>query len=130
MMRLEDDGHCFVCGSKNPQGLRLSFSQAQGVVRARFIPGKSHQGYKDIVHGGIISAILDEAMIKAVMGSGSTPVTAEIKVRFRNVLMVGEEVVVEAKMEKADKLIETSAVLRKVSDGMLIASGTAKFLIH
>jgi acyl-coenzyme A thioesterase PaaI-like protein len=128
MIRLEDDGYCFVCGGKNPVGLGLSFSASKEGVKAVFIPEKSHQGYKDIVHGGIITTVLDEAMIKAAIEAGFMPVTAEIKVRFKNALLVGDKTVVEAKIDRVDRIIEASAVLKKVSDGALIATGSAKLL--
>jgi acyl-coenzyme A thioesterase PaaI-like protein len=31
-------------------------------VKASFVPGPQDQGFDDVVHGGIISAVLDEAM--------------------------------------------------------------------
>lgn len=130
MTKLQDDGYCFACGPKNPHGLVLSFSSSAQGVRALFTPGKTHQGYKDIVHGGIITAVLDEAMVKAVIQKGLAAVTAEITVRFKSPLMVGETVSVEAKADKmGDKLIEASATLIRVSDGKMIAAAKGKLLI-
>lgn len=133
MLSLEDDGHCFACGPKNPGGLKLAFSREGGKVRAVFTLGKVHQGYRDVVHGGIISAVMDEAMIKAALETGVAPVTVELMVRFKKTLMVGEEAVVEATLERpqgSKRLIEASAVLRKASDGTLVATGRAKLLRH
>ena len=65
--KLEDDKHCFVCGEKNPNGLNLTFSFREGKVVTEFILHKTYQGYKDIVHGGIISTLLDESMVKAAL---------------------------------------------------------------
>ncbi|MEW6068810.1 MAG: PaaI family thioesterase [Nitrospirota bacterium] len=125
---MEDDNYCFVCGEKNPQGIRLKFSLKDGTVFTEFIPQKLHQGYKDIVHGGIISTILDEAMVKAALLQGIPAVTAEITIRFKNPLMVGEKTIVEATIMKMNKkIIETSASIRK-QDNTLIAEGHAKLL--
>lgn len=128
MMRLEDDGHCFVCGPENPSGLRLGFTSFPGGVRAVFRAEKRHQGYKDVVHGGIISALLDEAMVKAAIEAGFVPVTAELSVRFKGSLMVGEEAAVEAKVDRAGRFIEASAVMTKTSDGTTVATASAKLL--
>lgn len=126
--KLEDDNYCFVCGEKNRHGLHLRFSFNNGTVSAEFIPEKIHQGYKDIVHGGIISTLVDEAMVKAAIMQGISAVTAEITVRFRNPLMVGEKATVSASITKINKrIIETSASLRKADD-TLIAEGHAKLL--
>jgi uncharacterized protein (TIGR00369 family) len=126
--KLEDDKHCFVCGEKNPNGLNLTFSFREGRVVTEFILHKTYQGYKDIVHGGIISTLLDEAMVKAALLQGIPVVTAEITVRFKNPLMVGEKALVEAHIiETNRKIIDTSATIKKL-DGTLIAEGYAKLL--
>lgn len=128
--RLEDDNYCFVCGEKNPYGLHLKFYIREGKALAEFVPEKMHQGYKDIVHGGIISTLIDEAMVKVVLMQGIPAVTAEITVRFKNPLMVGERAIVEATITKMDKkIIETSARIKKTDD-TLIAEGHAKLLRH
>jgi len=130
MNKLEDDHHCFVCGEKNPHGLHLKFSLHEGKVSSEFVPQKIHQGYKDIVHGGIISAIIDEAMVKAALMQGIPAITAEIAVRFRNPLIVGEKAIIEATITNMNKrIIETSARIKK-SDETLIAEGHAKLLRH
>lgn len=125
---LEDDHYCFVCGEKNPSGLHLKFSLLEGKVLTEFTPQKIHQGYKDIVHGGIISTLLDEAMVKAALMQGMPAVTAEITVRFRNPLMAGERALVEATIVKMNKrIIEASAIVKK-EDNTIIAEGQAKLL--
>ncbi len=126
--RLEDDNYCFVCGEKNPYGLHLKFSIYRGKAVVEFTPEKIHQGYKDIVHGGIISTLIDEAMVKVALMQGIPAVTAEITVRFKNPLMVGEKAIIEAAITKMNKrVIETSARIEK-TDGTLIAKGNAKLL--
>ena len=125
---LEDDNHCFVCGEKNQFGLHLKFSIHDGRVVSEFVPQKIHQGYKGIVHGGIITTIIDEAMVKAAIMQGVSAITAEITVRFKNTLMVGEKVVIEATIINMNKkIIETSAQVRKADD-TIIAEGHAKLL--
>lgn len=126
----EDDGRCFVCGKNNKEGLGLDFVSREGKVTAEFTPKSEHQGFKDIVHGGIISAVLDEAMVKAVLFQGRTAVTAEMTVRFRASLAPGEKSVVEAEAaDTAGRLIRASSRLRK-TDGSVVAEATAKLLRH
>lgn len=125
---LEDDHYCFVCGEKNPSGLHLKFSIQEGKVFTEFTPQKIHQGYKDIIHGGLISTLLDEAMVKAALMQGISAVTAEITVRFKNPLMAGEKAIVESAIVKMNKkIIETSAIMKKTDD-TIIAEGHAKLL--
>ena len=98
-LKLEDDNHCFACGKKNPCGLKLSFNYSGGRLTSEFTPSKIHQGYKDITHGGIITTILDEAMIQAAIAEGLNPITAEINVRFKNRCWL-MRVIVEAEITK------------------------------
>ncbi len=125
---LEDDGYCFACGRNNDEGLGLAFKTEDGKTSAEFVPRKAHQGFKDIVHGGIITAVLDEAMMKAVISRGVFAMTAEIEVRFRNPLLVGDRAVVEAEIHSVGRrFIEASAVLKKA--GGVVAVASAKMLV-
>lgn len=126
---LEDDHYCFVCGKQNPAGLNLNFSFLDGKASAEFTLGKTFQGYKDVVHGGIIAAVLDEAMIKAVLAQGIKAVTAEITVRFKNPLHTNEKAAVEAEvLKKGEKLIEAKAFI-KGPDAKTIAEGRGKLVV-
>jgi uncharacterized protein (TIGR00369 family) len=125
---LEDDHYCFVCGKENPYGLHVQFSFHDNKVRAEFIPQKVYQGYKDIIHGGIVSTLLDEAMVKVALMQGMPAVTAEITIRFKNPLMSGEKAIIEAEIIKMNKrIIETSAIMKKI-DNSIIAESRAKLL--
>ena len=57
----------FVCGKDNPIGLKINIFKEKNIVNAEFIPEENHQGYKGIVHGGIIFSVMDEVMSRAVM---------------------------------------------------------------
>ncbi len=128
ILNLEDDDYCFVCGRQNPLGLNLNFSYNNNKVFAEFTLKKTYQGYKDIVHGGIIAAILDEAMIKAALFCGINAITAEITVRFKNPLMAGERATVEAEIVKhARRLIDAIAYIRGPGSET-IAEGHGKLL--
>lgn len=128
-MKLQDDNHCFACGRNNRCGLKLSFNYSNGRLTTEFIPSKIYQGYKDIIHGGIITTVLDEAMIQAAIAEGIMPVTAEINVRFKRPLMVNEKAVAEAEIiRKSPRLIEARSRLLKESDGSVIAEAYAKMI--
>ena len=90
-MKLEDNHKCFVCGKKNPDGLKINFKVSDNKIQAEFIPHSSLQGYANIVHGGIISMLLDEAMGKLAFELGINCLTAEINVRFKNPAYVGRK---------------------------------------
>lgn len=127
-LQLDDDGYCFACGNRNPLGLQLDFTSNNGKTATEFLPRKEHQGFKDLVHGGIIAAVLDEAMVKTVLSSGVQAVTAELTVRFKNPLRTGENATVEAELSgRGGRVVETSARMRK-GDGTVVAEARAKLL--
>lgn len=80
-----DDGNCFACGATNPIGMHVHFDPAtdsEGVL-ARVELASQYQGWRGIAHGGIIMALLDEAMAHAAGFAGHRGVTAHVNVRFR-----------------------------------------------
>ncbi|MCS7172813.1 MAG: PaaI family thioesterase [Armatimonadetes bacterium] len=73
---------CFVCGPLNPIGLRLSFTEQDGVLTAAFRPTDLHVGYEGIVHGGILAAVLDDVMANLLYRRGHYALTARMELRF------------------------------------------------
>ncbi len=128
-MKLEDDGYCFVCGPKNPIGLKLDFHFNGKTIKTEFIPKKEHQGYLDIVHGGIISTLLDEVMVKLAIAMDMPAVTASMEIRLRKAVKVGEKITFEAEMLKiTSKLLESSA--RAVTDNNVVVADAKGKLVR
>jgi len=124
---LYDDRYCFVCGEKNPHGLKIDFSFDGKVVRAEFVPDKRYQGYMDILHGGIISTLLDEAMVRLAIEMGKPAVTAKLDVRFKKAVKVGDRLEIEAGLiSEKKRILHTYA--RAVSDGEEVAYAEAKLI--
>ena len=59
---LPEANGCFICGPSNPIGLRLRFHEEGAGVAAEFVPGDLHIGWEGLIHGGLIAAVLDDAM--------------------------------------------------------------------
>ena len=128
-MLLEDDHYCFVCGKRNPRGLKLIFSASKNKASVEFTLDKSLQGYKNIIHGGIIAAILDEAMVKAAIGAGLNAVTAEMTKRFRTPLKAGERAYVEAEITESGKRLVGAKAVIKNSASVVVAEGHGKLIV-
>lgn len=80
---------CFVCGLQNPIGLKLAFYQDAEAeqVRAEITVPDEYQGYPGVVHGGIVSAILDEVAGRAILLRRSAEdlmATLRLTIRFRH----------------------------------------------
>jgi acyl-coenzyme A thioesterase PaaI-like protein len=126
---VRSDHACFGCGDDNPIELHLRFSADGDGVRASFIPALDHQGFGGIVHGGIVSTVLDEAMAWATAHAGFWAMTGDIRVWFRRPLTIGESAVVMARVSGArGRLVTTVGELALASDGSSIATATATFV--
>ena len=116
--------HCFICGLENPCGLKMSFYEVEpGHTLAEYTVSERYQGYPGIVHGGIVAAMLDEALGRAVMVGDHNRfmVTAKVEVRYRKPVPVGIPLQIHGKLgRRRGKLIFASAELR-LPDGTLAA---------
>lgn len=76
---------CFVCGT-TPTGLSLRFCRAEdgGIVARNIVFPAIFQGFPGILHGGVLSAALDEcALWAASIKHGDYVVTQELTVKFK-----------------------------------------------
>ncbi len=91
IMELVDDQMCFVCGKQNRLGLQLDFELVgEEEIRTTFLPTQRFQGFKDLVHGGIIAMLLDEVMVNGVWRRGIRAVTGKLEVRLKHPVKIGE----------------------------------------
>ena len=117
---------CFGCGPYNPIGLKLSFTMDGDTLRTECTPEKVYQGWPGLVHGGILSLILDEAMNNVAYLTGITCITASMNIRLRQPVKVEEKLYVTARITRQSrKLIESKARIC-LKDGSVIAEGTSK----
>ncbi|MBA7677550.1 hypothetical protein ES703_85808 [subsurface metagenome] len=116
---------CFGCGQKNPIGLKLRFEWDGKTVKGEFTPTELHQGWRDTIHGGILTTLMDEAMGYATYFENIPAVTATIEVRLRRPVLIGQRLLITASVTKrARRLTETEAKLTLV-DGTVVAEAKA-----
>ncbi|MCX6113268.1 MAG: PaaI family thioesterase [Proteobacteria bacterium] len=133
---------CFVCGKNNPIGLKLCYKKmGDGVIEAEFTPHKDFIGFAGILHGGIISSVLDDAMDWALyLGTDKWYVTVKIAVEFKKSGTVEKPLKVRAWVvnkdgdpyhldlgsKKTSKVLHARAELLD-EDNEVIASSEGKF---
>jgi uncharacterized protein (TIGR00369 family) len=130
MKELPHTHSCFVCGESNPLGLRLRFETDGRIVQTRFTPRAEYVGFKGVVHGGIISTLLDEIMVWAcAVQTKRFAYCAELTVRFVTPLRPGEEIVARGELiaNRRDKIFEAKAELRNAV-GEIVAKSAGKYL--
>lgn len=119
--------NCFVCGDKNPIGLNVPFYVKAQKVVAEYTAGRHFEGYKDILHGGILSALLDEVMIRSVLALGIYVLTSEIKVKFKKIVKIGDKLFLEGRMteDKGRILLAEGKITNQENE--VVAEGEGKF---
>ncbi len=130
-MAIENNNRCFVCGKKNPYGLQVNpeIKDAGAEVYIECTPPDHMQGWANILHGGIISTLLDEAITHIGIGTFDGPaVTAKLEVRFRKPAPIGVKLYVSAERIKVSRRIVEAKAEVKLSDSTLIATGTGKVM--
>ena len=93
---------CVVCSSANARGLHMEFDiDDDGGVHATFQCEKSFEGYPGMMHGGVISSILDGAMGNCMFAHGQATVTVEMTTKFRHPIVTGQEATVSARITQS-----------------------------
>lgn len=129
-MEIIDDGTCFVCGHKNEIGLKLRFKlDRAGQCATTTTVLKDHfSGWLNAAHGGIICALLDEAMVYACAASGWFVVTGNINVKFRKPVPVGETLTIEGELiSHRRKAMQTRA--RVLSGDTVLAESEGTMMV-
>jgi acyl-coenzyme A thioesterase PaaI-like protein len=124
------DHNCFGCGRLNDTGLQLEFhADERGGVWCAFVPAPRFEGYTGMVHGGVISTVLDEVMAWSLYRQETWAVTAELTVRYRSPLRVGEVTRATGwQVSRRGRRIEMAGEIRREIDGTVLATATALFI--
>lgn len=130
LRRLPTYDPCFGCGDENPRGLQVDFYTDGENVFAEWTPAEHFMGYRGIVHGGALAAILDEAMgWGAWAGSGLMGKTAELTVRYVESVPLGRPVLVRAwTAENKRERIVVAACEMTDGAGRVYLRGSGKFM--
>ena len=92
MRPFTDNQGCFVCGKLNPSGLKLHFSTQpeRETTESSVVFPEMLQGWEQTVHGGLVSTVLDEMLVQTAAARGHKCVTAEITVKFKKPVAIGQ----------------------------------------
>jgi acyl-coenzyme A thioesterase PaaI-like protein len=124
------DSHkeCIMCGTNNELSFNLKFdSDETGSVSTIFQGNHKLQGYKGLMHGGIISSLLDCAMTYCLFSRDVEARTAEIIVRFIKPVPYDASLFIKAWVTSAHRsLYKLQAELS--TNGELLAKAEGKFI--
>ena len=119
---------CFACGPRNVRGLRLQFEldHEKRRLKTRWVPTKDLQGYRDIVHGGMVGLVLDEMMVNLLWTLQEPSVTADLTLKLRLPARVNEPLDCESWIvEQAGRIFRMAAEARNARSEV-VARTTAR----
>lgn len=122
--------NCFACGELNAHGLHLRLHLEHERCWVELPIGREFEGWEGIVHGGILSTILDEVMAWSLLSHDTWGVTARLSVAFRKPVAVGARVraegwVVDARrrtFRTAGRVADERGVELASADGLYVAA--------
>ncbi len=129
-MAYSGDDYCFGCGEKNPIGLHLDFQPVENKVVAKKIIAREYQGYSNVVHGGIVTLMLDEAMGNFVQKIyNEQAMTGRLEIRYKHPTPIETELKISAWQEDQRRNIIFLKAAVETPDGTVTAEATAKFAV-
>jgi len=122
---------CFVCGVENQSSLQTKFYELEnGELMSMSTPSSVHQSYPDRMHGGVISAILDEIIGRAIMiiEPDAWGVTVELNIKYKKPVSLDKPVKAIGRITRNSRLIFEGTGEIILEDGTIAAIGYAKYV--
>lgn len=120
---------CFACGRQNPIGLKLEFTEQDGKYITTFTGGPEHQGWDNIMHGGIVSTLLDEITARYIYHQGYNAVTARLEIRYRHPTPIGQKLTITGWITGQRRNLFELAGKIELPDGTVTAEAKATVAI-
>jgi acyl-coenzyme A thioesterase PaaI-like protein len=108
----------------------LRFVPSDEGVRSEISIPQPFQGWRGIVHGGVVMTLLDEGMAHAAAAAGYRGVTAELTARFRAPVPIGAPLRVTGRIAWHRGRVFGLEASVLAADGTLLAEGTGKFVVQ
>lgn len=122
---------CFGCSPNNDHGLHMEFFEDGDEIVSTWDPNPYFQGYKNVLHGGIQSTMMDEIASWVVFVKKKTGgVTSRLTCRFRKPVMLNEgPITLRAKLVEMRRNLAEIEVKLFNSKGVLCAEAVAEYFV-
>ncbi len=121
--------NCFACGTLNTGGLQLVLHVAEARCWTEIALDRRFEGWDGIVHGGIVTTILDEVMAWSLVERELWGLTARLNVAFRRPVLVGRPVRAEGWVTQLGRrLIRTAGQIADAASGAVLATAEGVYL--
>ena len=122
--------NCFVCGKNNEAGLKINFQMEDKVCLGEYCGLQSHVGFDNVIHGGIIFSLLDDAMANWFYLQGAVGYTAKASIRYRSQMLAGDSGLITAQLvSKKSNMLEMKSSLILPESKTVIADCEGKFIL-
>ena len=109
--------------------MEFSFVEQEKRIETTFMPSDAYQGWKGVLHGGIIATLVDESMAKLAQRLGYRALTASLDIRFKDVAKTCDSLHVRAEIDKHTKKLLYAKAVATREDGGIIAEAQARLMI-
>lgn len=124
---------CAICGMDNKYGVHAQFyNMEDGSVMTKFKYKEEHQSYPGRVHGGLITAMLDEMGLRALWAKEGNEkemgVTISLDTKYRKPVPYNTELIGKGVLIKNNNkfFVVESEILD--TEGNVLANGTIKYI--
>jgi acyl-coenzyme A thioesterase PaaI-like protein len=125
-----EDSTCFGCGQDNKRGLKLKLQYDHDTETAfgEYIASQEQEGLPNIIHDGIVAAMLDETMITINKYLEFTAITNELLIRYLQPAFINEKLYIRGyHVKKNKRVIENRADIENEM-GKVVARAKGKYL--
>jgi acyl dehydratase len=121
--------NCFACGTLNAGGLHLDLHVDGERCWADLSIPSRFQGWDEIVHGGIVSTILDEVMAWSLVDADSWGLTARMTVDFKRPVPLDRPIHAEGWITEARRrIVHTAGQIVDGASGEILATAEATYV--
>ena len=122
---------CFGCSPNNDVGLQMSFYEDGEYIKCVWQPKERFQGYYNVLHGGILSTLMDEIASWYVFTQLKTAgVTSRIEIRYLKPVYINKgKIKLQATLKEQKKRIADIDVKVFNGEGDLCTEGTVQYFV-
>jgi len=121
--------NCFGCSPGNKIGLQLEFIEEGEWICSWFTPGHNHEGWFNVLHGGLQATLLDELGSWVVfVKMGTAGVTSKLEIKFIKPVHVDKGTVkIKGRIKEISRNIATIEAFLYDGEGILCAETTMRY---
>lgn len=126
LIKMKKEHHQGCLFNKDFFDLDINFED-DGTLICHFDCDEKYQGYTGMMHGGIISALIDSTMTQCLFGSGFFGYTVRLNLRFAKKVQINKPIRIEVKLKEDDSELMKELKAVVYQDNQKKVSAQSKF---